>query len=89
MLAQRRKWGPALKQQWVNVSCLLGAAYHMQVQWHGDVTWLNPFKPELTIVIFIQYKPRIADAILSTCSVRRWIEVGGKCKNIVLLKKQF
>ena len=26
--------------------------------------WLNPFKPEFTIVIFILYKPRIAVAIL-------------------------
>ena len=26
--------------------------------------WLNPFKPEFTIVIFIHYKPRIAIAIL-------------------------
>ena len=25
---------------------------------------LNPFKPEITIVIFIHYKPRIAAAIL-------------------------
>ena len=25
---------------------------------------VNPFKPELTIVIFIHYKPRIAVAIL-------------------------
>ena len=24
---------------------------------------VNPFKPEFTIVIFIHYKPRIADAI--------------------------
>ena len=31
------------------------------------LAWLsrfNPFKPEFTIVIFIQYKPRIAVAIL-------------------------
>ena len=26
--------------------------------------FLNPFKPEFTIVIFIHYKPRIAAAIL-------------------------
>ena len=26
--------------------------------------WVNPFKPEFTIVIFIHYKPRIAVAIL-------------------------
>ena len=25
--------------------------------------WVNPFKPEFTIVIFIHYKPRIAAAI--------------------------
>ena len=29
-----------------------------------DPLLINPFKPEFTIVIFIQYKPRIAVAIL-------------------------
>ena len=28
------------------------------------ILFLNPFKPEFTIVIFIHYKPRIAVAIL-------------------------
>ena len=28
------------------------------------VTYVNPFRPEFNIVIFIQYKPRIALAIL-------------------------
>ena len=30
----------------------------------GYSSGLNPFKPELTIVTFIHYKPRIAAAIL-------------------------
>ena len=29
-----------------------------------DLYKINPFKPELTIVIFIHYKPRIAVTIL-------------------------
>ena len=28
------------------------------------MTFINPFKPEFTMVIFIHYKPRIAVAIL-------------------------
>ena len=28
---------------------------------HGRVKWVNPFKPEFTIVIFIHYKPLVVD----------------------------
>ena len=32
--------------------------------YYSYLEYLNPFKPEFTIVIFIYYKPRIAVAIL-------------------------
>ena len=44
----------------------------------------NPFKPEFIIVIFIHYKPRIADAILKTCRGWRWFEVGEKLTKIAM-----
>ena len=50
----------------------------------------NPVKPEFTIVIFINYKPGIAVAIISTCSGWRWLDVGGKLKKYIFpLIKQF
>ena len=32
--------------------------------WSAELSLLNPFNPEFTIVILIHYKPRIAVAIL-------------------------
>ena len=37
---------------------------HKQTQDIEPICWLNPFRPEFTIVIFIHYKPRIDVAIL-------------------------
>ena len=45
---------------------------------HVQKVFINPFRPEFTIVIFIHYKPRIA------CSGWRWLKVGGKLKKIAM-----
>ena len=42
-------------KMWVSI-----LIWEMSIWIHG----LNPFNPEITIVIFIHYKPRIAIAIL-------------------------
>ena len=46
-----------------------------RIFYRNRAKWVNPFRPEFTIVIFIHYKPRIAVAILSTCSKWRWFNV--------------
>ena len=47
-------------------SLLLGIKYVFRfIDMYNYRSWINPFKPKFTIVIFIQYKPRIAVAILN------------------------
>ena len=49
----------------------------------------NPFKPEFTVVIFIQYKPRIAVAILDLYWMKMIYSGWQMKKNALLLFKQF
>ena len=48
---------------------------------------INPFKPELTIVIFIHYKPRIAVAILDLQWMKMTWSGWQMEKNSVIIKQ--
>ena len=68
--------------------CMCGHRFRRQNK--PLILTFNPLKPEFAIVIFTHYKSRIVVASqFLTCSGWRWLEVGDKWKNILLILKQF